>query len=726
MSARRAAPFVVLAVALLAVAAVLGASEARRRAVVHAADGTQCATCHDPIVPQGAHASGGHGTLACTRCHGIDDDAAGWLGVAAAGLGEPPAHDAIAECSTCHESHAGSALAAEGHHDHAAGSLSCTSCHTAPHTDAPAVGCEGCHADVPRHGPTAEVACTTCHSFGAESEREDLASTDRTPTLAGVASVGADRVHGAMDCRRCHDPHRDEASAPPLDCESCHRGHVQDQALAATPGHRECRGCHEPHAPLDHPAGDCVRCHDYPEAGLGWQAQPLLADGTGGVPPEEQALVRTRIIHEGRCETCHEAHTWVATIERCHGCHEDETATTAALPAPASAPEAHGACTSCHEPHAPQPTAAVCARCHEDVHAQSTRGAMPAEHRDCLSCHDAHTARPDAATACGSCHQTEHAQTLALTAQHRDCTSCHAQHGPPRAGATTACTHCHAEPAAAFAAAALPSAHQCAGCHQPHAFLADAGALSRCASCHADTVGAHASHVGTCTTCHTAHGAPRGGAADCAHCHAEVHPTVAGHADCTRCHAPHHAATDALGACVACHAGEVHTASSWPANSPHAGDCASCHTPHAEASRAACEHCHAEQATRAHTGAHEACTDCHAPHQAAPPTRAGWWERCGRCHTAEATAVAPLEGTHGDCGGCHQTPGPPLPSCQRCHARETLPLEHATHATERCARCHVAHGRPEITRVACLECHREQQRHFPDAPSCQSCHPFAR
>ena len=40
---------------------------------------------------------------------------------------------------------------------------------------------------MPRHGPTADVACTTCHSFGASSEHEELATTDPTPTLAGAA-----------------------------------------------------------------------------------------------------------------------------------------------------------------------------------------------------------------------------------------------------------------------------------------------------------------------------------------------------------------------------------------------------------------------------------------------------------------------------------------------------------------------------------------------------------
>ncbi len=725
MSLRRGAALVLLLATALGLAAVLGAREGRRRSIAHASDGSQCASCHDTP----AHPSGEHAALECTRCHELDDDAAAWLGVAAAGIVEPATHDAITACAACHPSEPGSSLAAEGHRAHAGDALTCTSCHADPHSDAAASGCDGCHADVPRHGPTADVACTTCHSFGAESEHEDLASIDRGATLAGVAEVGADRVHGAMDCRRCHDPHADPDTTPPLDCQSCHRGHVQDEALAATPGHRDCGGCHEPHAPLAHPAGDCVRCHDYPEAGRGWQAQPLLPDGSGGVAPEEQALVRTRIIHEGRCETCHEAHTWTASIDRCHGCHEEETATTAALPAAAATAEAHGSCTSCHEPHAPQPTSEICTRCHEDVHALSTRASAPAAHRDCLSCHDPHTARPDAATACASCHHDEHTQTLGLTAQHRDCTSCHAQHGPPLAGATSACTGCHAEPAAAFArapAAAVPSAHACAGCHQPHAFAADAGAVTRCASCHTDTVGAHASHVGTCTSCHTAHGAPRGAAADCSQCHADVHPTVPGHADCTDCHAPHHAAADALRACTSCHGAEVRAGASWPTTSPHAGDCASCHTPHAEGTRARCEPCHAEQATSAHLGAHTACTDCHAPHEAAPSSPAGWWQRCASCHQAEATAVASVEGVHGDCSGCHRTPGPPLPSCQRCHARETLPLEHASHASDRCERCHVAHGRPTIVRSTCLACHQEQQAHFPDAASCQTCHPFSR
>lgn len=708
----------VLLVIGAAALATLGVITTRRHAVEQRSDGRLCVSCHDAPPHEG-----GHATFDCDGCHRVDDALALDLALAREGLMLPPPHDETQPCTTCHDSSPTSALAAEGHRAHASATPDCSSCHTDPHGAAAPRTCESCHADVALHGPTRETPCTTCHAFRPAAPDDAVlpeAAVAHEADLAGVhpIEIGADRVHGAMDCRRCHDPHADDEAPTTVRCEDCHRGHLGEEQETAPLGHQSCTGCHEPHAPRATPAVDCLQCHAYPAEGHGWDARPPTATGPA-FTEAEQAATRARITHEGRCATCHEPHTWAASPTRCASCHEENAATIAALPA-----GAHGACATCHEAHEPQPTGQVCRSCHADVHASGA--GTPAAHQDCLSCHDAHEGRPSAAVACASCHQSEHVQLVRSTVQHRDCLSCHEQHGAPLGPTPGACASCHTEPALAFASApraSVPAEHQCASCHRPHEFLADAGAITRCATCHTDVVSAHASHRGTCTSCHEEHGAPLGQAPDCASCHDDVHPSVASHADCRACHQPHQAAADALRRCESCHATEARASASWPASSPHRADCMACHQAHDEPTQTACASCHAERASRAHMGGHTDCTGCHEPHRAPPATPSGWWARCADCHRPEATAVTGLPGTHGDCASCHQTPGPPLPTCQSCHAAPR-PLAHAAHAAQSCSACHTAHGRPAIERGTCTACHTDRADHFPDAARCQSCHPF--
>lgn len=718
-----------LVVAFVGIAAVLGALVTRQRAVDERTDGRLCARCHEAPADHGAHSS-----LACEGCHQVDDALARSLWLADQGLVHTPDHAATEACSSCHDTSPGSALATEGHRAHTSATPECASCHTDPHGDAAPVACVTCHADVPLHGPTAQTSCTSCHVFRASTPELAVApdaTVSHEADLAAVAtSVGPDRVHGAMDCRRCHDPHAaDAAAAPTVVCQDCHRGHLAQEQASAPLGHQTCTGCHQPHAPRTAVASDCLRCHTHPVPGQGWQARPPT-DAGPQITDAEIAATRAGITHDGHCATCHEPHTWVASTARCASCHEENAASVAALP-----PDTHTSCTTCHEPHSPRPTAQVCRSCHTDVHvplpgsvARAGSPSMPAAHEDCLSCHDPHRGRPSAAVACASCHQSEHVQLLRSTVQHQDCLSCHENHGAPLAPTAIACANCHADPVRAFATAApasVPAEHVCANCHVPHAFLADGGAIARCASCHAQAVSAHASHRGTCTSCHENHGAPLGAAATCTGCHTDVHPTLAYHGDCTQCHQPHHAAVDAMTRCGECHTVEASAASHWPTSTPHHADCMACHQAHDETTRTTCASCHADRAVPQHMGAHEGCTGCHAPHRAPPETPSGWWARCADCHAPEATAVAGIPGSHGTCASCHHTPGPPLPTCVSCHS-EPRPLNHAAHASERCSSCHASHGHPEITRPTCITCHADRADHFPDAPQCQSCHPFAR
>lgn len=707
--ARAAALFGLMTLGL-ATAAVLGWLEATASPPSTEAGGTGrlCTQCHDA-----PHGDGEHAMLGCEQCHTVDPDMMASLGWSARGLLDPPEHGHSEPCSGCHEDDApGSALATEGHRSHGAIAGSCTGCHSDPHAEAGVPACETCHEDVERHGATSELPCTTCHSFAGSAH---LAAHPRaTAELAGLeleAPVTASALHGAMDCRRCHDPHAAEGETV-VDCEGCHRGHIADEIASAPLGHRTCGDCHEPHAPRDAPAIDCLRCHTYPESGHDWSTA-----SEANVTDAMRAETRARITHEGNCATCHEPHTWLATETRCAECHESEATAIAALP-----PESHEACSTCHEPHEPRPTAARCASCHQDVHAASAHA--PGEHRDCLSCHDAHGGRPVARVACASCHAEAHRGTMASASEHRDCLACHEEHAPPLVRTRSACADCHEAPAAGLAAAvSLPDEHRCASCHVPHTFAGDAGAVERCASCHEESVASHASHRGTCTECHEHHDAPRGAASACGPCHEDMRPAVPDHAACTGCHTPHAAASEALVRCTTCHAEEVHAAATWRGDGPHAGECTACHTRHDEAERASCESCHARQASAAHTGGHDTCIGCHTPHAARPSTTSGWWARCTDCHAAEASAVAATTGTHGECRACHEVPGTPRPTCTGCHERPTL--THTSHATTACATCHATHGIRDVTPSACLGCHEEQRdTHFPDAARCQSCHPF--
>lgn len=675
--------------AVLAIVTTLGLvawTSARGVAETRTSTGALCTSCHVELHDLGAHAESG-----CDACHGSDE--AFELLLAEFGLRAAPPHGRSTEaCVTCHTDAAGSALAAAGHAVHASLEADCGSCHETHGSSR--LDCASCHAGMTLHGVVGEMPCTTCHRFGSEPVDEMITP----PTSAGFgAALVADSLHGTMDCRRCHDPHREDP--PAVECESCHRAHLSDASERGPAGHRDCRGCHEPHAPRSDPAVTCLSCHVYPERGHDWETRP-------NVEQEEVAVTQQRITHEGRCGTCHEPHGWTATNERCAECHEEPAAGLAPL-------TFHQECTSCHQPHEPQPDGAVCASCHADVHMQG-----PTAHRNCLSCHDAHSGRPEVRGACGSCHQDAHAESR--SGRHRSCQTCHEVHGSPLAQTASACGSCHAEIRQRLDAATSPARHECAACHAPHSFEREA--LSRCSGCHEMATSPSASHRGECTDCHEAHAEPLGSASDCGSCHRDVHPAVTEHAECRSCHEPHRPGPSATSQCRTCHTRIQSAARTWPAASAHAGRCLDCHQAHAEAEHRACSTCHQRESNRSHMGSHSVCIDCHAQHEERPGGPRGWWARCATCHEGQSAAVAASSGTHGDCRACHASPGRPLPTCQTCHDGSPR-LLHQAHRGEDCSSCHSTHGHVEIERSLCVDCHQDRERHFPGA-DCQSCHPF--
>lgn len=707
-----------------------------------------CASCHRDAA---AH-SPGHSTITCQACHRSSLPERLRLGLARVTRSNPPKRHAAAAAQSCAGCHSASTTATgaftttPGHAAHARGAqaVSCLRCHGASLHDRPRreESCTSCHAAVPmRSEPRDEASCVRCHEFSADPASSEAAV--RLGVRGGAPRVDASRVHGGVDCRQCHNPHRaaDDPAAPaPVNCTTCHRGEIATQVAAGPEGHRTCLGCHAVHADRRAGVPQCDRCHLAPErAGApgatalrSWLTRP---DARPPAVPDASAQAAAAtpanptFTHGGRCASCHRPHTWVARPTDCRGCHAPQASTLAL-----ETPHGRAGCVGCHDPHGPRPDSASCATCHSRE-SRLARSAPPEPHRACLSCHQPHApARPTAAAACASCHETQRDRVANGPAAHVDCASCHAPHGPPRASTPGTCATCHAPVTAWFAANAQPAQHRCEACHANHDF-SPPSARASCQRCHQELASHRGSHRGECVTCHSPHApVPQRPLADCRSCHTATRvggpPAMqAGHQRCDGCHRPHEAGARAASQCATCHRPQAQTAPSWPAGSPHAGACVQCHAPHrSEAASPSCGSCHAAQATTAHTGRHDRCVQCHAPHRERPAGgAAAWWTRCADCHRTEAAAAAAptTSSTHRNCASCHQRPQLRPPTCLSCHSAIPAQLMHAVPQHGRCASCHETHGNAPPTRPRCLACHTDRTQHFPDALTCQTCHPFA-
>jgi hypothetical protein len=338
---------------------------------------------------------------------------------------------------------------------------------------------------------------------------------------------------------------------------------------------------------------------------------------------------------------------------------------------------------------------------------------------------------------CVACHQFTADVPLLAT---RDSAA-----GTLRPGAHE-CLGCHEMRAklADFDPARDPHRQTCGMCHNPHKQTRPADALKSCASagCHADWrsepfhTGLHEKAAQQCTLCHQPHAA-KVDASDCSGCHAEVNRRTRG-----RLHLPEgFDTTKALRRISMKGKGDAPPFDDppWrPAATPPDT------FPHRRHTKLACLTCHAS--TREHArltfAPPRGCQICH--HQA-PAT-----SNCASCHAAGDLAashpatvlvavgdrppkgrpVAFAHATHSSlrCVTCHTTavtldPEAPVASCRSCHE------DH--HAAARdCAACHAgAHPRethqpPVEAHVACDACHREATvaRLMPDRALCLTCH----
>lgn len=702
-----------------------------------------CTSCH-----AGHGRVPGHAEASCQSCHSLPrGQRLRFVWAIVDGDAPVPDHGDVdpASCRRCHERDDvawASLMRTDGHALHARNpdAMPCTRCHGASlHGQPdPQEGCLSCHGDVPlRSEPRAESQCIVCHVFGTDGRRAAAGwAPSGQDTGAWSSRVTVDQVHGAADCRLCHNPHEPpvETSAMPA-CTSCHRGRVAATAALGPEQHGTCTSCHQVHGERAALPTLCIGCHARPgerAASKVWH-QPFVGDRgeddsrasasppshakQGGVTTATAPLSLVELqqrTHQGKCPTCHRPHAFVATPDICANCHEhrDKVASLARLPE-----GTHDQCVDCHEPHQPPPDRNACLGCHN----KPLGSGVPVKHRDCLSCHDPHTPRPSFVDACSSrCHGEPVRGVRSGPKKHRNCGSCHAAHGDPDARSAAACRRCHADKAKSL----LQSPHrQCIACHAPHSFEKEA-ASARCGACHTQPTAPGASHPGECASCHAVHGGPQP-AADCNNCHEDVRIEVSGHR-CNGCHAPHEPAERALSRCASCHRRQVATAASWPADSPHAGACMECHQRHEVKSRKPCGSCHVAQASPAHVGAHPNCRGCHAPHQPPAATPAGWWERCRTCHREEATLAArAAEPAHRECRNCHDRPERKAPPCVTCHESIPKTLLHAEPNHQDCAQCHQTHGAFRPGRAECLGCHRDKKQHNPQATRCQACHPFA-
>jgi hypothetical protein len=544
-----------------------------------------------------------------------------------------------------------------------------------------------------------------------------------------------------------HDKHVVELKLP---CVRCHEL-TEDAIGAVTPA--RCAGCHEKEARLEHAKDqaraqfgpnaktDCRSCHAFTLAGTGHAPvdgglEALALDGGISLIPGPKDCNRCHATEQGgtpavtvhgtsECVKCHRPHE----DERpkpgsCDGCHED-IATTHAT----AGRTGIEVCTTCHDhQHAPASDArATCTECHAAHEPKVPATALFASgHTECVGCHRPHTFARKEAVECRSCHEDVRVLAAAKVPQHGRCASCHAPHDV-RGSAERACAGCHQRVHPDHPKQGV--AGSCVGCHDPHpAGGAGHGLARTCSACHqaaASDTDFHAA-IG-CKQCHKPHSFVLGKAdrTVCKSCHADkVHRAqgLAGHASCEGCHGglPHRPERLQVG-CESCHAATLHTATAAHRQ------CTGCHEPHSGDVVKECKSCHAGEAQTAPTG-HRECTKCHEQHSGSTTKSS-----CGSCHAKEAASAHGKLGQ--TCTSCHRPHGgsgshaPPgvstPPSCKSCHERSKLAGLHQVTQHDDCARCHSAHGNAtDPARASCLGCHQDRKSHFPDAPSCASCHLF--
>jgi hypothetical protein len=200
--------------------------------------------------------AGGHGNLACARCHGTGRPQA--ISSACVSCHEPrylattnPNHQAGGfprTCEDCHTTiswrpakfdHSTTRFALTGAHS----SVQCARCHAGGRYAGTPTDCNSCHqanyaaTTNPNHRTGGfPTTCESCHSTSAWRP----ASLDHNRTRFPLTGA-----HTRVDCARCHVGGR--YTGTPTDCNSCHQANY---AATTNPNHRAanfpttCESCH--------------------------------------------------------------------------------------------------------------------------------------------------------------------------------------------------------------------------------------------------------------------------------------------------------------------------------------------------------------------------------------------------------------------------------------------------------------------------------------------------
>lgn len=489
-----------------------------------------------------------------------------------------------------------------------------------------------------------------------------------------------------------------------------------------------CTGCHIMKGPFQRFSGskhDSLSCHNCHQQSIFASTRQLylwVADRPEKI--EMHSKVPTRI-----CAACHiqgdrEKDKWrrIATTAG-HRVHLESD----------SSALRNVQCTTCHglEVHRFVPVDSTCGQAGCHINQEIRLGKMAGQTgMHCIACHQFTADVPLLAT--------------------RDSAA-----GTLRPGAHE-CLGCHEMRAklADFDPARDPHRQACGMCHNPHQQTRPADAIKSCASagCHSDwrsepfhTGLRHEKAAQQCTRCHQPHAAAVD-ASDCSGCHAEVNRRSGG-----RLHLPEgFDTTRALRRTSWVPSGPPERVKvkgdaplfddpPWravptpPDTFPHDRHtqlaCITCHTSTREHARLTfapprgCQICHHQ------APATSSCASCHAANElAAPHTTTVQVKVADRPPKDRSVTFAHVTHAELRCVTCHTTavtlePVAPVATCQSCHE------DH--HAAARdCATCHAgaapqaAHQPPVEAHVACDACHREATvaRLVPDRALCLTCH----
>ncbi len=485
-----------------------------------------------------------------------------------------------------------------------------------------------------------------------------------------------------------------------------------------------CTGCHIMKGPFQRFAGskhDSLSCHNCHQQSIFASTRQLylwVADRPEKI--QMHAKVPTRV-----CAACHvqgdkEKDKWrrIATTAG-HRVHlESDSSALREIQ-----------CTTCHgiEVHRFVPVDSTCGQSGCHIGTEIRLGKMAGQSgMHCIACHQFTAEVPLLAT--------------------RDSAA-----GTLRPGAHE-CLGCHEMRAklADFDPARDPHRQTCGMCHNPHKQARPADAVKSCASagCHADwrsepfhTGLRHEKAAQQCTLCHQPHAAAVD-ASDCAGCHAQVNRSSGG-----RLHLPEGFDTTKALRRTSMRSVRVKEKGDAPPfdDPPWRAPATPPDTfPHDRHTQLACITCHAS--TREHARLTftppRGCQICH--HQAPAAST------CATCHTSGELAashavtvtvavgdrppkprsVAFAHAAHSAvrCVTCHTTavslePDGPTVTCRSCHEDH-----HA--AARQCSTCHAGadpratHQPPIEAHVACAACHREATvaRLVPDRALCLTCH----